>query len=69
MLDMHGTNGTNGTNGTHATNGTNGSMAAPDLELIQSVLIEIAKKAGVMILAAHPVVEGVDSKKNCEYTP
>lgn len=59
---INGTNGANGTNGTKGTNGANGHT--PDLQEIHDFLIELSSKAGEMIMNAHPLVNGVGSKKN-----
>jgi hypothetical protein len=51
-------------------NGTNGSNGhAPDLQGIHDFLIDIATKAGKMIMSAHPLVNGVGSKKNSKLLP
>ena len=49
-------------------NGTNGSNGqGPDLQGIHDFLIEIATNAGKMIMSAHPLVNGVGSKKNSKH--
>jgi myo-inositol-1(or 4)-monophosphatase len=39
----------------------------PNLQEIHDFLVELAKKAGEMALAANPSTLTADSKKNCKY--
>lgn len=36
-----------------------------DLQAIHNLLVDVAKQAGQMILAANPLVHGTASKSNC----
>lgn len=42
-------------------------MAEPNLQEIHDFLIELAKKAGEMIISANPST--IDTKKNCDFPP
>ncbi len=39
----------------------------PNLKNIHDFLVELANKAGEMMLAARPSAINADSKKNCEF--
>lgn len=40
----------------------------PDLAEIHDFLVDLASKAGEMITSAHPLINGVGSKKNSKKT-
>ena len=41
-------------------------MGEPNLQEVHDFLIDLAKKAGEMILAANPSATATGSKKNCQ---
>jgi hypothetical protein len=43
------------------------AAAEPKLKNIHDFLVELAKKAGEMILAARPSAFATDSKQNCKF--
>ena len=43
------------------------AAAEPNLNNIHDFLVELAKKAGEMMLAANPSAIATDSKKNCKF--